>query len=716
MSTSTTDVSTSLLSQLFGGDFSQLVATITGAGSGVATDAGAGMIQTMAGVINGFALVATGLVVLYMWAISVAQTAHEGEVGGKSFNSMWAPIRTVAAVVFVSPFPGLGGFSLLQAIIISMVSVSINGANTLFQAELKFFTDNNYSVFSGTSAATGGIDDLATSILESETCMHFVNTKQTAYKVQIQKRTLLGNSYGYDWASSMLSGDLIHSMSCGRVVVDCSKVSNAADSSAEAALSQAVCTARGHAVVALADALDPIAANIVSGNVPSADDYQNAINTYWSTWKNGVANTKNAQAQAQVQALDSFVHQAGLEGWVSAGQWYWTISSTSLANQAAGEVTPTTAGPTWQQLPDYKESWLPVQSLLDKFLNAVPGATADASGATTAADAPGGSKNGSNGDQMGKLVTKIFGNSLGSGANALQNLLTEKNDPIRSLSGYGQWMITAGWSIMGTLTAASAAAYATGQSVLTNTWGGGFGMGAVMALTPAVNVVAGVLIGEGGLLAYYLPAIPFVFWSFAVLGWLIMVSESLIAAPLWASSHAVSDGEGFAGRYALQGWQLFVNVIFRPILLTFGLMISMFLMHAITAFTLKGFQISNLSIITSTSMTSITGWIFSNLIMIGLVVALSHKAHEIIYESADNVMKWMGFGVAPLGATKASHDVTSAATGAAATVKGVTGEAGRAQIAQGRASVRHDLQEDGERPNTNSSVSGGSDIQTPHDK
>lgn len=32
-------------------------------------------------------------------------------------------------------------------------------------------------------------------------------------------------------------------------------------------------------------------------------------------------------------------------------------------------------------------------------------------------------------------------------------------------------------------------------------------------------------------------------------------------------------------------------------------------------------------------------------------------AHELIYDTADEVMKWIGFGVTPLGTTKAEEEV-----------------------------------------------------------
>lgn len=198
---------------------------------------------------------------------------------------------------------------------------------------------------------------------------------------------------------------------------------------------------------------------------------------------------------------------------------------------------------------------------------------------------------------------------------------------------------------------------------------GGAASGVLHALMAPIYIIAGMLMAQGGFLAYYLPAVPFIFWSFGVLGWLLLIVESMIAAPLWAVSHAVPEGEGFAGRYALQGWQMFVNVIFRPILLTVGLLISLMLMHVICHFALVGYKYANLSIVDSTSMVSITGFLFTNLIMIALAIALAHKSHELIYETADNVMKWIGFGTTALGSVKSEGMVEGAVKGGGGDIK-----------------------------------------------
>lgn len=729
-STSTTDGSVSLLGQLFGTDFHGLITAVTGVSSGVAGSAAPDSVfGQIFGLLNAFSLVATGIVVLYMWAISVAQTAHEGEVGGKSFNSMWAPIRTVAAVVFVSPFPGLGGFSLLQAIIIGMVSVSINGANMLYKAELTFFKSNGYSlapINSGADPSTA----LATQILQSEMCSAYFNNVATGYNTTVSANPInKSNVYGYSWDGKTVdSGYVWDSVNtekdmCGKVSVDCSDVPS------DKAASMALCAAKGQAVIALAQKLQPLATVMVTGRAGSANakDFNAALDAYRTAWFNSVsgsgqftvdkaANTVTLNPKYQSDALNSFIDSASNEGWISAGKWYWTISSQTLSQISGGQVQPSYDGLLREKIPDFNEKYLPAIQRASAFLKNIPGYSSD--GAMTG-DVSAASLSGNSKDESTSILNKIFGSSFGSGGNVMTGLLLDGNDPIRALAEYGQTMIGMSWGAIGTFTALRVTVAVAKGNIL----GGlanratGAGDGASIGLdsvAPIVLFVVALLMTVGATYAYYIPIIPFIFWSLAILGWLIMVVQSLIASPLWASAHAVGDGEGFAGRYALQGWQLFVNVIFRPILLTVGLLFSMFMMEAITSFTLLGYKVYNLSLVNSTSSSSLTGFIFTNIIMVSIVVILTHKAHEIIYETADDVMKWMGFGVSALGATRGAEEATHRAFDSA------TQGAGRAvdiALASGKPDRSKDMGEPtggGEGRKPSNSVSGGTDVKESH--
>ena len=95
----------------------------------------------------------------------------------------------------------------------------------------------------------------------------------------------------------------------------------------------------------------------------------------------------------------------------------------------------------------------------------------------------------------------------------------------------------------------------------------------------------------GLLISYVLPMIPFAMWIAGVAGWLILVCEAIIAVPLWMFAHLTFQGEGLHGR-AIEGYALLFNVLFRPVLMLFGLFLGYFVFSAMSWLMLQGFGIA----------------------------------------------------------------------------------------------------------------------------
>ncbi|KAF0279930.1 hypothetical protein FPL11_05625 [Spiribacter aquaticus] len=130
----------------------------------------------------------------------------------------------------------------------------------------------------------------------------------------------------------------------------------------------------------------------------------------------------------------------------------------------------------------------------------------------------------------------------------------------------------------------------------------------------------------------------------------------------------------------MQGYQLLLNVVLRPILLTIGVIVAIFVMKGIAYFALESYMVFNESVVNSTTSSAIVGILFTNLIMVILVITVSHKAHELIYGFADEVMRWIGFGVQPLGSVQNEGDIRQQARAGTATTERMT-QAGVGRIA-----------------------------------
>lgn len=84
--------------------------------------------------------------------------------------------------------------------------------------------------------------------------------------------------------------------------------------------------------------------------------------------------------------------------------------------------------------------------------------------------------------------------------------------------------------------------------------------------------VAFIGLGVGFILYYVIPFLPFLYFFFAVGGWVKGIFEAMVGVPLWALAHLRIDGDGLPGNAAIGGYYLILEVFLRPILIVFGLL------------------------------------------------------------------------------------------------------------------------------------------------
>lgn len=88
-------------------------------------------------------------------------------------------------------------------------------------------------------------------------------------------------------------------------------------------------------------------------------------------------------------------------------------------------------------------------------------------------------------------------------------------------------------------------------------------------------------IGIAVILYYVLPFLPFIYFLFAVSGWIKSIFEAVVAMPLWALAHIRIDGDGIPGQDAANGYFLLFEIFLRPILILFGLLASISIFGAL---------------------------------------------------------------------------------------------------------------------------------------
>lgn len=101
------------------------------------------------------------------------------------------------------------------------------------------------------------------------------------------------------------------------------------------------------------------------------------------------------------------------------------------------------------------------------------------------------------------------------------------------------------------------------------------------ALSGLLVSIATIGLGIGFLTFYILPLLPFIYFFFAVGGWVKSIFEAMVGVPLWALAHLRIDGDGIPGRMAVNGYMLIFEIFVRPILTVFGLLGGMAIFTAL---------------------------------------------------------------------------------------------------------------------------------------
>ena len=211
------------------------------------------------------------------------------------------------------------------------------------------------------------------------------------------------------------------------------------------------------------------------------------------------------------------------------------------------------------------------------------------------------------------------------------------SDPIMAVSDVGDYLIGTAWGLASALGVVDVA-HSMGKALP-------FVGKAIPNLDKYISFVLFTvflpLLLYGLALAYYLPAIPFIRWISALVGWIILVVEALVAAPLWLCAHALPEGDGATGQHGKRGYFLLLGILIRPPLMVCGFFAAVILMNVAGRLLGAGFEM----FVGGTMQTKIIGitGTFSMLVILGIVVIMTaNKVFSLIHYLPEHVTNWIG--------------------------------------------------------------------------
>lgn len=472
-------------------------------------------------------ILATGTVWLtYNILAATVQSAWDGEFLGKRFHSVWMPIRL--SIGFAALLPMFDGWGAAQVVLYQVAKMGAGAANIAVSGVVPKMTPITARDFVvGTSNATR----LASDILDAQVCAEKVNllAQRTA-----SPETELG---GGDWTRYYN-------------IDSCIKVQPPAESDLSAA--------HQSAFSALTTRLRPLAARIAAatedkGAMPAPEEI---VNTTLSAAKDYEAAIKSA-GESLASKKASEINSA-----IKAGNWmgYGLISAQKAAGQSAintgTQSQPVVDSPSNNSSAGKDSAG---KSAFSRAMDAVKGAASSVAGAIAAAADVFSQGIGA---AFRLVLEKVFGKLS---AADVKNFFGGSGDLVTSISGLGDWLLAIAIGITMAIGALMVIAIPLPPTS---------GILGIINLIIAVGAIIVIPLGAMGLsMSIYLPLVPAIFWTMAVIGWLLVIAEALFMAPIWAFAHLEAEGEGM-GQRAEKGYAFVMNLLLRPLVLVFGFAIA----------------------------------------------------------------------------------------------------------------------------------------------
>jgi len=682
-----TDKSVEWLRYIFG----SVVDIITGGTGPTSPDS---ILGALSEILNTGMLFFTSLILGYVFLTGVLNSAHEGNPLGKMYNTMWIPIRMVIALALVLPFAG--GYSTMQIGVIWIAGHGVGLANTSWDRALEYMS------------ATGSLyppqistnyENIGKNMLEARVCMHGINTADRHINIQEDPGEMVNNNQNgnvavsgeavsipaaakhivqqkYDSRYNIISASGAYAAAwladfsagvprsygtdpCGSVTLQFAEIDQGITiESSVISFQQKIIEATAN----LDEDLDPLARSIVLKAVddtqpaPDLNAFNTAVQTYKTDYEKAVEEAMSAIATARINKwagddtdVAGTTMSASDAGWISAGAWYWEFQRVNSETQQMVNVKPELAPPT----SDAKENsdYAMFESALVQYV-----------------------ENMLVQDEFGNTVSLMARSSYAEDDWSLNKILDMTKvsidfaltnpDPVSGMANIGHTMINA--VEIGYLASLPVYIVADTAVDVADATGGFTGGGVMLIASPILSlieegrtllVIAGMLLMPIAImLAFYLPATPMILWIMGVAGWFILLIEAVIAAPIWAASHAMPEGNGFVGQRAMAGYMVMLSLFLRPTLMLFGFFASMVLMIVM------GKVVSFLFLPAMSSMNAgnVAG-IVTYFAMLGIftaiIIQIAHRSYGLIHEVPDKVLRYIGGGAENLG--EASNEQAS---------------------------------------------------------
>lgn len=598
----------------------------------------------------GYVLMAAGAMAAYTIITGLMSTAHYGEMMGKTYSSLWIPVKYAIGVALIIP---INNWCTGQYIVADLIKTSIGGGDAVWSS---FMSSSNLKEIAKVTIDVPNVRDLTYKIFASQVCVAAIQVKEGEKDEVLRHKN---SSYGTSVEDGVINkivkfGDTTGSAyatdECGRVEVrkvqfpDTPPVGDMINPIAynlkveqQTARMKAIADQHWTQVNALIEKTKAIAEKVASDTrvKDGSGGYRTdvdvaAINGQLEAaskaYRDAIYDTASAYTLGD-EAFKPLQESATKDGFIMAGAWPIAIYGFQEHTQKTIANLPQASGPTLNSIGDN------LGELRERFYKVMAN-SASAQVNWGVAETSGGSKEGwtdtftkffKNGMDPNVIAKKAFSSITDLTVVGDQNMLLQDKR-------IGNWLLTiAGVS-----------------------WVAGAGISAIPVIGSFIaNSIQGLMqymIAIGIFLAYILPMLPFLMWFGAIFGWLVSLIEAIFVVPAWiAITFLDPHGDSFVGSSG-QGYKLILQLMLRPVFMVFGLVASIMMIDVVGKFINQIFaQVFLISQSDSSFISFIVGAGIGFPLMYGAIsVVVVVKSTSLCSLLADQMLNWLVNGAASL--------------------------------------------------------------------
>ncbi|MDP9590493.1 UNVERIFIED_ORG: conjugal transfer/type IV secretion protein DotA/TraY [Shinella zoogloeoides] len=587
--------------------------------------------------------------IAYNTISGIVQSAYTGKPLGDRWHQIWTPLRVIVGAGLLLPLPSTG-FSPAHYLLRDVVA---RGGINLADASWGVFVQTVASGETTILPVSSSGSTVAMAILRHEICAAVYNKAGELWGWDAPSPEPAGSISGLGIPGYAQKLTWSYGPTCGHfsytIPDDRPAFSSARREAVEEIISAYRVEAKRYAELAAetsgvssADAVT----RAISGKVLSSTIVQD-IRTRGAAFDAKISEAARIEA-ATVEATSrsKLIENAKQEGFLSAGSYFRALGqiselTTAMTNELPEDVAPRTDGDFGLALDRaFNALRLQVSGESDRAnLSANDFAAAGDEGSTF----------------LVKLLAPISRGLAEWGASSSAG----SGDAMSNLISSGHAMLSIAWTAI----AAGATLMVASSNWFSSAVGAG---GAADFLLGWGNWAIGGLIFIGGLRAYVIPILPFLFVLAAGIALVAALLEAMIALPLWCLKWIkMEGGEDFASEGVRMGLMLTVNVFLRPSLAILAYCGS-YPVFDIVLRTMDAMWATATLAQTGGAVVGLIGFLFMSVIQLYLTWYVGLKLFGQSWALPDRVLGWLG-----LPGTAGESSIASGAIG------GMLGLAGR---------------------------------------